>query len=426
MKRTLTTLFSLISVYVMGQQALPQVFTPPLTGFNRIREENPYILMDIATDATGTNWERNTRMTRTKSPILNKTIEDRSCAWEANAWKDQYLGKDSFITEADQTTIKTDFYYYLYNYGTFSFEQKGKYIFTNDASKRPYQILAQSANPATSDNYVNSYKLSIQYNSTGQRVKDIYTFYNPASVTSTIYTYNDQNQVTANYSFNQNGDSTGKGFYNYTPEHFISNYIQLGFDEELLSWMPSSADSLEYNAEGYIHKYTRYLMISTNGGDPEFGPFSIDEYQYTSTGKLKEILAQNWNGTSWELSNKTVITYVNEKPTVGYFYRSDDGATINTNPSYRYTFAPMTGTTEVHSALATLSVYPNPGNEALTIDLGQNKGTATIFDNKGSIVLSVPVNNQTTVNTATLASGIYLLKLQSGSEQTIRKIVIQH
>jgi hypothetical protein len=427
MKRTITTLFSLISLYVMGQDALPHVFTYPLTGFNRIREENPYILVDVATDAAGTNWAPYSRMTRTKSPILNKTIEDRTSDWENNTWKDSYLSKDSFITESDQTTIKADFYSYAYNYPSFNFVQKGKYLFTNDASKRPSQIISQSANPPTSDTYVNNYKLSIQYNAAGLRIKDSYQFYNPAGTSNTQYTYNEQDQVTANYSFNQAGDSSGKGFYNYTPDHRILNFTQFSFDEDLFEWRPSSADTFAYNAAGYISKYIRYLLMSTDGGNPTFGPFSIEEYQYTATGKLSEILTHSWNGDKWELSSNMKFTYVNEKPSVGYFYRSTNGSTIDPNPSYRYTFAPTSGTSDIQTtAFKLLSIYPNPGNESLTINLGDQSGTAQLYDSRGSNVLSVAVVHQTTLHTSDLAPGIYLLNLQSGNEQLTRKIVIQH
>lgn len=428
MKRTLTTFFSLISLYVMGQEAIPSAFTPPLTGFNRIRDENPYMLMEQATDETATNWDRYNMLVRTKSPVLNKTIEERTSVWETNTWKDQYVQKDSFITEADQTTIKTDFSYVSYNYTTFSFEQKSKYTYTNDANKRPAQILVQNANPPMSNNYQNYYKLSIQYNPAGQRIKDIYQFYSPVSTTTNNYTYNAQNQVTANYSFNEMGDSSGKGFYSYTPEHKLLNFTQFSYDEDLAEWMPSSADTFEYNAEGHISKYIRHLIVSTNGGNPSFRPYMIEEYQYTATGKLKEILTKNWydNSQSWLLSNKSVYTYVNEKPTIGYFYRSLDGLSISPNPSYRYTFAPMTGTREVHSILSTASVYPNPSNEMLTVDLGKNSGTATLFDSKGQVTMTQTVDGKSSLNTSELTAGIYLLRLQSGAEQTTQKVIITH
>lgn len=426
MKRIFTTFFSLISLYVMGQNAIPQVFTPPLTGYNRIRDENPYMLVEQATDETGTNWTPYNRLIRTKAPLLNKTTEDRTSVWETNTWKDQYLQKDSFITEADQTTIKTIFSYLSYQFSTFSFEQKSRYTYTNDASKRPTQIIVQQANPPTSNNYQNYYRLSMQYNSTGQREKDTYLFYNPTSTVTTGYTYNNQNQVTARYSFNEMGDTTSKGFYNYTSEHRILNFVQFSYDEDLGDWALLSADTFEYNSEGDISKLIRYLEVSVNGGPPQFSPYSIEEYQYTATGKLQEILTRNWSGQSWALTNKMVFSYVNEKPTIGYLYVSPDGATININPAYRYTFAPMTATEELYSALTNLSVYPNPSNNILNIDLGNNTGTATLFDNKGQVAIHQTLEGKTTLNTASLASGIYMLRLQSGNEQTTRKVLINH
>lgn len=429
MKRTITTCLSILSLSVFGQTIIPEVFTPPLTGFNRIQDENPYILMERSTNETGTDWLPYNRLIRIKSPLLQKVIEDRTSRWENDVWIDQSLETDSIITEADQTTLKTDFNYLYYNYPNLNFEYKTKHSFTNDENKRPIMILTQVANPPTSNNYVNSTKLTIQYNSSGQRIKDSYQSYNPSGMSYTYYFYNTENKLIADYSTKQNGDSIAKSLYTYTSSNAISSINKYSYDQDLGEWLPAAADTFEYNANGEISKLTKYNVSSNDGSNPTFRPSSIDEYQYTATGKLAEILTSNWvnSNQSWKLSDKRTFTYVNEKPTLGYFYRSLDGVTINSTPVFRFSFAPLTSNNEFTKNLDHVSTFPNPANQTLTINLGHDKtATVTVYDMKGQLILSENIIVSGTLNTDNLPNGLYLLKLQSENEQIHRKIVIQH
>lgn len=427
MKKTLTTLFSLVSLYALGQTALPQVFRKPLTGYDRIRDENPYIIEERATDETATNWMPYSRLLMVKSPIFNLTVEDRTSTWEAGVWKDELVRTDSLVSETDHIAVKTNFNYYKYDRATLQFEQKRKCNFTYNSDKRPSQIMVQIANPTASENYVNSYKITIQYNAVGQRIKDTYQFYNQPSISYVHYTYNGENKVTREYTLTQTGDTVSNIYYSYTPENRLFSINQFHYDNDIGSWMPYSADSFEYNTAGEISKHIEYLTYSNTGTAPTFRPFGTEEYTYSSTGKLSEILTQNWTNEAWTLSSKRVFTYVNDKPTVGYYYLSNNGTTININPSFRYTFTTLTGNENLNSAFTNLSVYPNPSNQELTIDLGSGKeGTVSLFDFKGKQRFTKQIDGSLTFETTELPAGIYLLKLQSGTEQTMRKIVISH
>lgn len=427
MKRTITTCLSILSLSVFGQTIIPEVFTPPLTGFNRIQDENPYILMERSTNETGTDWLPYNRLIRIKSPLLQKVIEDRTSRWENDVWIDQSLETDSIITEADQTTLKTDFNYLYYNYPNLNFEYKTKHSFTNDENKRPIMILTQVANPPTSNNYVNSTKLTIQYNSSGQRIKDSYQSYNPSGMSYTYYFYNTENKLIADYSTKQNGDSIAKSLYTYTSSNAISSINKYSYDQDLGEWLPAAADSFEYNATGDVSKLITYRVISTDGTSPTFRPSSTDEYQYTATGKLSEILTSHWSNNSWKLSDKRTFTYVNEKPTLGYFYRSSDGVTANSTPAFRYSFAPLSSTNELIKNVDNVSVFPNPANQSLTISLNEDiTGIACLYDAKGQLILYQTIKGRNTLNTTDIPNGLYLLKLQSGNEQIHRKIVIHH
>jgi len=70
---------------------------------------------------------------------------------------------------------------------------------------------------------------------------------------------------------------------------------------------------------------------------------------------------------------------------------------------------------------ATVSVYPNPVADVLTVS-GVN-GRAVLFDMRGSVVASFDVDGaETRVNLGSLANGVYMLRVADG----VAKIVVRH
>jgi len=75
-----------------------------------------------------------------------------------------------------------------------------------------------------------------------------------------------------------------------------------------------------------------------------------------------------------------------------------------------------------------LSVYPNPANQNVTVTIPNNyRGSITLFDISGKIVLSQQVNsNQVNLNVAGIQSGIYVVTLTTESNLALRsKLVIK-
>jgi hypothetical protein len=73
------------------------------------------------------------------------------------------------------------------------------------------------------------------------------------------------------------------------------------------------------------------------------------------------------------------------------------------------------GVAELRSAPA-FQVFPNPAKDNLTVQLQEDTaGTLAVFDLNGRIVKSQPINGSTAViNTSSLASGIYVIRLEKG------------
>ena len=79
---------------------------------------------------------------------------------------------------------------------------------------------------------------------------------------------------------------------------------------------------------------------------------------------------------------------------------------------------------------SSIKIYPNPVTDVLHLDLAYNKNVYSIIitDITGRIIKeirTVPGQKNISINTGSLSSGIYLLKVQSGKENTCIKFIKQ-
>lgn len=76
--------------------------------------------------------------------------------------------------------------------------------------------------------------------------------------------------------------------------------------------------------------------------------------------------------------------------------------------------------------ISTLSVYPNPATDFLTIEFPGNNFTVTMIDITGKIIQSSFNNqNKTTLNTNGLHSGVYILRLETDGNVTQKRVIIK-
>ena len=79
---------------------------------------------------------------------------------------------------------------------------------------------------------------------------------------------------------------------------------------------------------------------------------------------------------------------------------------------------------------SSIKIYPNPVTDVLHLDLADNKNVdvLSVIDITGRIIkeiITVPGQKNISINTGNLSSGIYLLKVQSGKENTCIKFIKQ-
>ena len=79
------------------------------------------------------------------------------------------------------------------------------------------------------------------------------------------------------------------------------------------------------------------------------------------------------------------------------------------------------------SAIANLSVYPNPSSDVVTIESNMTEGSIQIIDLTGKVVANQTVNGVATAfNTSSLTNGMYTVILTNGSTVETRKFIVQH
>ena len=86
---------------------------------------------------------------------------------------------------------------------------------------------------------------------------------------------------------------------------------------------------------------------------------------------------------------------------------------------------PTSATLSVDDALASkFSVYPNPATDFLTIDAGNVEiSSVSVFNLLGAKVLEQKELVDNKINTASLTSGVYLLKIESGNSSVTKKFL---
>lgn len=94
----------------------------------------------------------------------------------------------------------------------------------------------------------------------------------------------------------------------------------------------------------------------------------------------------------------------------------------------------ITGIPDATQAVYSFSVYPNPANRQITLDITLpqelNTGTLELYNSIGKLIKIIVVNtnsNTLTENTSSLTNGIYYYKLiTNNSVSLVRKLIIIH
>ena len=118
---------------------------------------------------------------------------------------------------------------------------------------------------------------------------------------------------------------------------------------------------------------------------------------------------------------------VSEASTSYYYDMTDNTWYYTTStPMVRMNFDPSVGFNEVEDNLG-LRVFPNPANEVINISLNKEvSATLTLLDVSGKVVRTQALNGiSTSINTASLNSGVYFVTINDGTSVSTQKVVIK-
>jgi len=118
---------------------------------------------------------------------------------------------------------------------------------------------------------------------------------------------------------------------------------------------------------------------------------------------------------------------VSEASTSYYYDMTDNTWYYTTStPMVRMNFDPSVGVNEVENNLG-LRVFPNPSNEVINISINKEvSASLTLLDVSGKVVKTQALNGiSTSINTASLNSGVYFVTINDGTSVSTQKVVIK-
>ena len=139
-----------------------------------------------------------------------------------------------------------------------------------------------------------------------------------------------------------------------------------------------------------------------------------------------------WLGSSWQGDILVDDLMYDSAPNVGSFYSVTGVITFTfsewkVEPRMASDIEVSTGIAEL--AGSTVSLFPNPTNGVVTVDLADIKGRTelTLSDATGRVVLTTVTSNERIVlDASTLPNGIYLMTLRNANEVMSTRLSVQH
>jgi len=176
----------------------------------------------------------------------------------------------------------------------------------------------------------------------------------------------------------------------------------------------------------FVDESASYTLTSANLGQKitlalgaGAAPLSAGESYLVVLGSVGD------NGSTDDLVISTAG--VSEAQTSFYYDGTDDTWYYTTStPMVRMNFDPSVGVNEVENNLG-LRVFPNPANEVINISLNKEvTATITLLDVSGKVVRTQALNGiSTSINTASLNSGVYFVTINDGTSVSTQKVVIK-
>ncbi len=179
-----------------------------------------------------------------------------------------------------------------------SFVEKIKHFdkFVHSLQKRqPYTTGYRLENIETKNYDNNTQSYSINFS------KDVFSYNNDNR--NTEWDYNMWNTVN-----NQYDDTQFKTEYTYTTDGKVESITYYSYDSNAQALMLTDKELFSYNNDGQLQEY---ISQNYNTSSSQFVNDSKETYSYAQSGDVfpNEIIMYTWDGSSWQLQAKGIVTY---------------------------------------------------------------------------------------------------------------------
>lgn len=151
--------------------------------------------------------------------------------------------------------------------------------------------------------------------------------------------------------------------------------------------------------------------------------------------------SQSWTVVSDDVvsSTRTVIatraltssgdyTFVNSNASIQIIYSRNSSQTFGQHGTKGSKTLTRSALGIEDFSLNTATIYPNPSNGSFKIEAKSPLTNLTVYSQSGAFIKTIKLDgnsNSEEVNLKDVASGVYLIELQSGSDKAWKKIIIQ-
>lgn len=173
-----------------------------------------------------------------------------------------------------------------------------------------------------------------------------------------------------------------------------------------------------FNGDTYNINYPVVVVVDTMGGhDSTIGNINHQPFQFVFTADTTVTFSipTNLDSLPWNFK--------------GIVYLTD--SLYHTHCSYAY---PMNcsnlGVHPIAAEISTLSIFPNPATNTFNIALGnlhQHTAMINMYNNNGELVKAITTYTaETAIETNNLATGLYFITADVGTNRLTGKVVITH
>ncbi|NJL76689.1 MAG: T9SS type A sorting domain-containing protein [Saprospiraceae bacterium] len=239
--------------------------------------------------------------------------------------------------------------------------------------------------------------------------------------------------------YNKDGTTAGGEFQinTYTTSYQFGAYVEMDVDGDfIVVWQSYEQDGYGYGVYGQAYNRDGTTLpvelLSFKGHSlgesvklewhtaSEVNNRGFEVERSTDGKSWKAIGFVAGNGTTLEAQN---YTFLDEQPAAGInYYRLQQ---VDFDGAFEYSEIVVVNF-ELGGVKDELMVYPNPTNGTFQVQLPQANARLQLYNAQGSLVKSfIAADKNFTINIADLASGIYLLKAQTGEQVWMQRVVVE-